>query len=55
MVAHADNPSPGEVDAEGRGGQGHPQLHSNFETSLGYETLSQNTTNKQNGTQGAYS
>lgn len=50
MVAHAYDPSPGEGD-EGRGGQGHPQLHSDSETSLGYETLSQNATKQTNKTE----
>lgn len=35
MVAHASNPSMQEVEA-GPGLQGHPQLHSEYEASLGY-------------------
>lgn len=34
MVAHAYYPSTWEVEAKGWGVQGHPQIHSKFETSL---------------------
>lgn len=39
MVTHTCNSSTQEVEAAGSGIQGHPWLHSEFESSLGYVKL----------------
>lgn len=37
MIVHVCNPSPWEVDSGEQWVQGHPQLQSEFEASLGYQ------------------
>jgi hypothetical protein len=46
MVEHISNLGTQEVKAGGSGVQGQLQLHSKFEASLYYETLSKQTSNK---------
>lgn len=41
-------PAPGRLEAEGSEGQGHYQLHSEFEANMGYRDLKEKLTNKQN-------
>lgn len=47
MIVHVCNPSPWEVDVGEHWVQGHPQLQSEFEASLGYQKYKNKNKKKQ--------